>query len=191
MTTTCRTGDRTFQRLTALENQLGQWRSCTSHLWATRSIDGSTDPSQWAVVDLGEGGIQKCWYIRIGQRLHPHYAIQWGTPRWYAAPGRIMADLPPNVVGENTASQYLHFHLWTTSGTAGPMNFVGSALVRPGPGSNLLVQPMFPFSARDYRLGQYAIAGPADGQRAWSVPYIATGFPDGGLLEIQAGLALD
>lgn len=187
MTTACRTGDRTFQQVAALENQLGQWRAFTPPLWATHAIDGSTDRDQWTEVNLGAGGARNGWFMRIGDRLVIRYAFSWGQAPWYAAPGRIVTDLPSGLLGERTAAQYLHCHLWTTSGTEGRMNFVGSGLVSPG---SEIVQPMFPNHAQDCRLDFYAIAGPADGQRDWSVPYIVTGFPEGGLLAIQGTLQL-
>lgn len=192
---TCRSGDRSFQRITSVENDLAelhgtleQWQTFTPRLWATRSITGDTPPEQWSEVNLGTGAIRQCWFMRIGHRLQIRYVFQWGQPPWYAAPGRIATELPPGLAGESSASQYMHAHLWTTSGTEGEMNFAGSALVHAV--ANRYVQPMFPFHAQDCRLGHYAIAGPADGQRDWSVPYIRTGFPEGGLLDVQGTLNL-
>lgn len=200
--TACRTGDRTSQRVTALENELeafrrelGEWQTFDPGLWtvgyrrAEQKDSGGLDQvaaDAFGSVNLGTGGSRTCWYLRIGDRLHVRYAFQWGQPPWDAGAGRVITSMPPGTLGATSGSQYLHCHLWTTSGNEGNMDFLGSALVHPT--GREYVQPMFPFSAVDCRLGHYAIAGPAPGQRDWSVPYIASGWPEGGILAIQGTL---
>lgn len=199
--TACRIGDRSSQRVTALEEELeryraalGTWQTFQPGLWtlgyrSTEAAAASSEleqPRAQVPVNLGTGGTRTGWYLRIGDRLHVRYAFTWGQRPWDAGPGRVVTEMPPGMLGEASASQYVHCHLWTTSGTEGTMDFWGSALVHPG--SRGFVQPMFPFSAADCRLGFYTIAGPTAGQRAWSVPYIATGFPEGGILAIQGTL---
>lgn len=58
----CRSGDRSFHRVTSVEDALvalraalEQWRTFTLRLLLTRSVTGGTDPSQWAGTNLCAG----------------------------------------------------------------------------------------------------------------------------------------
>ncbi|MHA6797994.1 hypothetical protein [Bounagaea algeriensis] len=199
MATTCSTGERSAQRASALERdiaelrrewqvwraQLGQWESYTPPLY---SLGQSGD--QRIPVNLGTGGSRNGWYIRVGERLHLRVAFGWGQPPFDAGPGRVISELPPGLsTPSDGGNHYLHAHLWTTSGTEGFMDWAGSALLHPG--APTWLQPMFPFNKVDARLGFYTIAGPTAGDNANSVPYIASGFPEGGTLVIQGTVQLE
>lgn len=196
-TTTCSTGDRSSQRASALERdiaelrsewaawrtQLGEWQSYTPPLDVAR--DGQRFP-----VNLGTGGVRQGFFIRVGNRLHLRLAFRWGQPPYDAAAGRVITELPPGVTTSTAGgNHYLHTHLWTTSGTEGNMDWAGSALIAPG--APTWLQPMFPFNKLDARLGFYVIAGPTPGDNTESVPYIASGFPEGGTLVIQGTVQLE
>lgn len=197
----CRTGDRTSHRVTALENeledlkqQLGQWQEFTPPLEATgmaplrASLDHMTtqaDPRARTPINLGAGGTRRGWFIRIGNRMHVRYAFTWGSPPWDGETGAVVSELPPGVATDPGGIHYFHGHLWTTSGTEGNMDFAGSAFIHPG---GRTVYWLFPRNAADCRLRLYTIAGPTAGSRSWSVPYIRTGWPEGGILTLQATL---
>lgn len=198
---TCRAGDRTSQRITALENeldalqaQLSQWQEFTPPLDTTGlepssaaldSVTGQAEPRAREAINLGAGGTRRGWFIRIGNRMHLRYAFAWGSPPWDGNIGTVISELPPDVRTDPGGIHYFHGHLWTTSGTEGNMDFVGSAFIHPG---DRIIYWLFPRNAADCRLRQYTIAGPTAGNQAWSVPYIHTGYPEGGILTLQATL---
>lgn len=197
----CRTGDRTSQRVTALENELkelkaelGQWEEFEPPLWATglepsgaslNHAAAQADSRAREAINLGTGGTRRGWFIRIGNRMHVRYAFNWGSPPWDGKTGTVVTELPPGVSTDPGGIHYFHGHLWTTSGSEGNMDFVGSAFIHPG---GRTIYWLFPRSASDCRLRQYTIAGPTAGSRSWSVPYIATGWPEGGILTLQGTL---
>lgn len=182
---TCRTGDRTSQRVSALERelvelraQLGRWQRFEPPLWAI----GQTP---WLDVEMGGGASRMGSYIRIGNRLDLHYTFTWGSPPWDGHIGAIATMLPPGITAAPGGNQYFHAHLWTTSGTEGTMDWAGSAFVLP---SAEFIQLLFPRWSGDCRLAPYTIAGPTPGSRDWSVPFIGTGYPEGGVLSLEGTL---
>lgn len=194
-TTTCPTGDRSSQRASALERDIaelrGEWEAWRAQLGVWQSytppLDVYTSNNQRIPVNLGTGGVRQGFYIRVGSRLHLRMVFYWGQPPYDAAAGRVITELPPGMTATG-GHHYLHTHLWTTSGTEGAMDWAGSALIQPG--TPTWLQPMFPYSKLDARLGFYTIAGPTPGNNTNSVPYIASGFPEGGLLVIQGTVQL-
>lgn len=186
--TTCSSGEPTSQRLTALRREyermraefaawqadLGEWHAYTPPLVSL----GQTGTQQ-TPVNLGTGSQRHGWFIRIGQRLHLHCEFLWGSPPFDAGAGQVVSELPAGLRTPPGSHHFLHNHLWTTS--AGYADWWGSTLIQP---DSTRLQPMFSYSQGDTRLGLYTIAGPNPGDRAWSVPSIPSGWPEGGLLEL-------
>ncbi|MHA6802895.1 hypothetical protein [Salinifilum ghardaiensis] len=192
--TTCSSGEPTSQRLTALRReyeqlradfaawqaQLGQWQTYTPPLYSL-----GASGTQQIPVNLGSGGQRRGWFLRIGQRLHLHCEFRWGSPPFDAGPGQVVSELPPGLRTPPERNHYLHNHLWTTSG--GNADWWGSTLLHP---DAVRLQPMFSLARGDVRLGRYTIAGPNAGDRAWSVPAIPGGWPEGGLLELSGTISV-
>lgn len=130
------------------------------------------------VCNLGVGPSVSCRYYLQGKTLALNYYFNWGTGPFNMGWGAVFSVLPfPGGVNmlakQNTvlpAKIYVPYNQSSWSG-----------LASIAAGSNVMYF-QFPFTSNDCRLGFYQVSSNSNQWSGTGVPYIASGYPEGGNL---------